>query len=531
MELRWYQKEAVDAALMRIRDGINSVVVLPTGSGKTPTLTSIIEDFLTEHPTLKVLCLSHVDRILIQNYNTIENMLGEIVGLYSAGLGEKNANKMVTVAGIQSVYKKPELFKKVGLIIIDECHLVNHENRGMYRDFITALETILDCSMPVLGLTATPYRTSHGFIHEGNDTLFTEIAYNGGSMHRYNRLVEEGFLAKMFTRQTDMELSVEGIKVTAGDFNAKELSENLNRMEITESAVLEVIKYGKKYDKWLFFAIDIEHAENIKACLLKHKISACCIHSKMEEDKDIELALFKKGFYRAVVNVDILTTGFDEPGIDLIAMMRPTMSPIIHVQTAGRGARPADGKDHCLFLDFAGNTKRLGPINDIQLPSKKKGKGTGNPITKTCPECSCIAHPTVKICEACGHEFVFKQKLQSQSGTAPIVKGGPQEPTQKAQWAQVTDVTYSIHQKVGATNSLRVMYRCGMNAFSEWIAYGRPNFAGNMAKNWVKWRWQAGVPLPKDVHDLFKQSHLLRKPTEIFVDVSGKWPVIKDSKF
>jgi DNA repair protein RadD len=523
MELRWYQDEAAKAAAEQIAHGMNSVVVLPTGSGKTPTLAKIIENFLEKHPNQTVVCISHVETILIQNYNTIADALGEeMVGIYSAGLGERESKKTITVAGIQSIYRKPELFKNLALIIIDECHLVNHENRGMYREFISNFPF-----SPVLGLTATPYRTGHGFIHEGEDTLFQKIAYNGGSFTIYNRLVDEGYLSKLVTLSTQTEFNVEGVGTVAGEFNGKELSAAIDRKEITESAVLEVIKYGKKYKKWLFFAIDIDHAEHIKEVLEANGIPCCCVHSKMKEERLVELALFKKGIYRAIVNVDILTTGFDEPGIDLIAMMRPTLSLIIHVQTAGRGSRIAPDKDHCLFLDFAGNTERLGPINDVRPASKKKGKGTGNPITKKCPDCGCIHHPTVKVCDACGYEFKFTVKLQQQASTSAIVANN----SARQKWCVVDNVTYSIHQKPGASDSLRVQYRCGMNTFSEWIAYGRNNYAGHMAKNWVKWRWPNGEKLPLSLHQLYRFTSILRVPKEILVDTSGRWAQVKDAKF
>ena len=91
------------------------------------------------------------------------------------------------------------------------------------------------------------------------------------------------------------------------------------------------------------------------------------VHSKMEFDRDTEIQKFKEGHYKAVVNVNVLTTGFDDPEIDLIALLRPTQSPVIHVQTIGRGLRISEGKKHCMILDFAGNTKRLGPINDVHI--------------------------------------------------------------------------------------------------------------------------------------------------------------------
>ena len=102
-------------------------------------------------------------------------------------------------------------------------------------------------------------------------------------------------------------------------------------------------------------------------------------------------------------------------------MLRPTKSPVIYIQSTGRGGRIADGKDHCLVLDFAGNTTRLGPINDVQIEQKKPGKGGGVPIVKVCPDCGVYLAPAVRICDVCDHEFVFGQKITMEASTAEIV--------------------------------------------------------------------------------------------------------------
>lgn len=529
---RWYQSEAAEAGLNAIQDSAcHPVIVLPTGAGKSLTLALIIEKFLMDNPGKVVLVLSHVKEILVQNRRTLENHLGPIVGTYSAGLREKNLKRLVTVGGVQSIYgvKSDEFFKKVGLVIVDECHLVNHRNKGRYRK-------VLDrCHCNILGLTATPYRTGHGYIFIGDDVLFNDLAFDAGDFENYNRLVDEGFLSKLIAKTTDMKMETDGLRITGGDFNQQDLADNFDRDEITNAAIQEVVNFGKKYKKWLLFAIDISHAEHIRAELERNGIPTCVVHSRMEDDRESVLADFHRGKYRAAVNVDILTTGFDEPEIDLIIMLRPTMSPIIHVQTAGRGARPAPGKEHCLFLDFAGNTARLGPINDIKIVQKGTRKaGGGAPITKTCPDCGCIFHPSVRVCDGCGHEFQFEQKIKTEAADLAIVREALPDhgagPIMK-QWCDVAKVKYSIVQKEGNTDMLRVQYSCGLNTFSEWVAYGRKNFAGKIAKNWVEWRWPKNELPPRNVAELYSCRGFLREPRRIFVDSSGKFPDIKDAEF
>jgi DNA repair protein RadD len=526
MELRYYQQEAIEGAEHFIKHQFNPVIVLPTGAGKSLVLAGIIEKHIMEHPKQKILVLSHVKEILEQDYSAIVDWVGDIVGVYSAGLGEKQLHYPVTVASIQTIHNldNTTFFSTVGLIIIDECHLVNHQDVGMYRSVIRR------CNCSVVGLTATPFRLGHGYIYQGDDTVFDTLGYDGGNFENYNRLVQEGHLSRIISKSTSLQLDLSEVRTVAGDYNSADLSSVVDQNSITESAVNETIKYGKNYKKWLIFAIDIAHAEHIRDCLLLKGIPTGVVHSKMDIDRSIEIAKFKLGKYRAMVNVDVLTTGFNVPDIDLIVMLRPTKSHTIHVQTAGRGARVANGKTHCLFLDFAGNTERLGPINDVKInqPKSKKGKG-GTAITKTCPECGVIHHPSVKSCDVCGFIFEFKTKLQQSASITPIVK----EITPRLdQWLDVSYVTYSRHLgRDGKSDSMRVQYHCGLNSFSEWIAYGRQNYGGHLAKNWVRWRWRTGEELPASLNELLEKTDLIATPKRVHVDMSGKFPKILDAEF
>ena len=171
MELRWYQEEAVNELIKT--NCAHPVVVAPTGSGKTLILCGFIDKCLTKNPKHNVLVLSHVEDILRQDFKAIEKYFGEdSCGLYSAGLSSRTIKKL-TVAGIQSVYRKPEYFSQFTIIIIDECHLINHKREGMYRKFLESFD-----NAQYIGLTATPWRLSHGRICDGEEALFTDIIYD-----------------------------------------------------------------------------------------------------------------------------------------------------------------------------------------------------------------------------------------------------------------------------------------------------------------------------------------------------------------
>lgn len=491
MKLRWYQSEAVKA-MNDCTD--NGVVVLPTGAGKT----FVMKEFLKTY-TGSVLLLSHVKEILTQNFEAVAE-LG--AGLYSSGLGI-NKIERITVAGIQSVYNKPKLFSHVDLIIIDECHLVNDE--GMYRTIINNL------GVPYIGLTATPFRLKQGYIYKSG--LFDSLIYEAP----ITRLQEEGYLSKIRMVGSVDEMDTVGLTMTGGDFNLKDAALRFNRSAITDKIVKGLEKYKEDYKHWLLFCIDISHAEEVSKALNETGITCATVHSKSPRDKT--LLDFKSGVIQAVANVNILTVGFDYPKIDLIVMLRPTHSPTLHVQAIGRGLRIAQGKDHCLVKDFAGNTGRLGFIDDLAPIDKvKKGKGGVNPFSKTCPECEVINHPSVRVC-ICGHKFKFEHHL-SEKAHKP------------AEWHDVTGVFYNIHSKSGSPDSLKITYACGLKKmFTQWVHIQHPGFAGYKARYWVSVRWHSDEPAPKTTDDLYINRGKLSVPKSILVEDATKYPKILNTKY
>ena len=544
MQDRQYQNEAVGATmdLMAEKPEAHPLIVMPTGSGKSHTLCLFVDKYVTANPEKTILVLSHVKEILEQDHAALEHHFeGVEVGLYSAGLFSRTVKK-ITVAGIQSAYNRPELFDHFDLVIIDECHLIPVKGEGMYRTF---LESMIDPTY--VGLTATHFRLGHGYIHKGKGALFTDISYDLSDFEKFNKLVSDGYLSKLITKKTDLNLSdTSGVKKTGGDFNPKHLSIKFDRPTITDGALNEVLHYGKKFKLWLIFAIDIEHAVNIANWLNNNGIKTACVHSKMD-DRDGVMRDIKSGKYRAVVNVNILTTGFDAPQIDLIVILRHTESPVLHVQMIGRGLRVvyADGHDldtaegrlaaieagpkqFCFVMDFAGNTARLGPINAVNVVEKGDKKGAGEAITKTCPACDVVHHPSVRICDCCGHEFVFEEKISSVASEQAVVKSQKVE----KEWMDVKSVSYSIHSKKGSPSSLKVTYSVGLMSFTEWVCYDHTGYPKRQANSWVKWRWLGQRDKkPKDLRELLRNTDLLMKPKTILVSNSGKFPSIEDARF
>jgi len=192
----------------------------------------------------------------------------------------------------------------------------------------------------------------------------------------------------------------------------------------------------------------------------------------------------------------------------------------------GRGLRIHSGKDHVLVLDFAGNTQRLGPINDPSLPGvKKNGDGGGEPIVKTCPNCGCLHHPTVKICDVCNHIFTFKQKIETQAKDVEVVRG-PEEPPK---WMKVDQISYYIHNKIGKPDSLKVRYLCGLLSINDFICLEHKGYAREKAINWVNFRWTGPLnEYPTTISDLYEHRANIKTPQEILIKNNKKYPEIID---
>ena len=352
--------------------------------------------------------------------------------------------------------------------------------------------------------------------------VFDDVVIDYCTREKFNQLVDEGYLSKLTTKRTELEMDTSGINLVGGDFNEKQLSDRFDREVVTNAAIKEIIAAGVKRKKWLIFAIDIDHAEHIAEILIRNGIPTAPVHSKMEMDRDSTLEKFKNDRYKCVVNVNILTTGFDAPDIDLIAMLRPTSSPVLHVQTLGRGSRISDNKTDCLVLDFAGNTARLGPINDVLVLKVKKGEGGGEPITKTCPDCDSILPPALKICPDCGHKFKFEHHLSANAANVQIMDDG------KAHWLPVTGVSYEPNIKIGSPGSIKVIYDCCGRKVNEYVCIMHKGFAKHKADHWVKFR--GGEPC-NSIEEFIEQAESLNKPKEILVQKKQKYYIINNSKF
>jgi DNA repair protein RadD len=401
---RWYQRKAVDDLWAWFEAGNegNPCIEISTGGGKTHIVALICKETIQSWPDTRVLMLTHVKEILEQDIDELRNYWPNApLGVYAAALKRRDLGEPITFGMVQSLRGKALAIGHIDIIICDECHIISHKDEGGYRQLINELRAI-NPSLRVIGLTATPYRMGHGMITD-EPAIFSEII-RPVTIHQ---LLDEGHLAPLRSKHTKSRLSVEGVKVSGGDYVAKDLQLAVDTLGLNTEIADEIVARGRVEDRkhWLVFGVGIEHCEHLAEAIRAHGVTCEAVHSKLSSAKRTELIkLFKAGKVQCLTNPAMMTTGFNFPNIDLVALVRPTLSVVLYQQIVGRGMRPKTHTDYGLVLDFAGAVSRHGPITKIR-PPEKKGKKAGEAPVKVCDHCHEIVPIVTRICPSCGEEF------------------------------------------------------------------------------------------------------------------------------
>lgn len=397
MELRQYQIEAEAAVhhhLLTRTD--NPCVEIPTGGGKSLVIAAIASR-VVDSTGGQVVVLAHTKELLEQNAQAIRKLKPHLdVGVYSSGLKSHQHVNQIVVASIQSVARKSYLFPNCKMIIIDEAHLIQPQDQGQYSKFIKAMRRH-NPSIRVVGMTATPYRTSTGVIC-GPNGILNHICYRVG----VRELVAADYLSNMISKR-GLDLNFQGLHVLAGEFRPDE-AESL-MVSVVHQAVAEILRFTGDRKSCLVFCQSVNHAKQIQSLLTQH--GAACGHvDGKSDDRDETIAAFKKRKIKFLTNVQVLTTGFDFPGIDCVVLLRPTRSPGLYYQMVGRGFRKAEGKENCLVLDFGGNVERHGPVDAIvPLGDVSDKSNVGVTTVKACPKCGTYSGTATVVCAECGYLF------------------------------------------------------------------------------------------------------------------------------
>ncbi|CAH1581821.1 DEAD/DEAH box helicase [Vibrio rotiferianus] len=383
--LRPYQADSVKAVIHYFRKhSTPAVIVLPTGAGK-----SLVIAELARLAKGRVLVLAHVKELVEQNHAKYEGY-GLKGSIFSAGLGRKETDQQVVFASVQSVVRNLDSFKnQFSLLVIDECHRVPDEKTSSYQKVITHLRE-LNPGIKVLGLTATPYRLGMGWIyqyHTRGQVRTEESRFFRDCIFelpiRY--LLDENFLtpARMMDAPV-LSYDFSQLKpANTGRYKEAEMDMVIDKAKrATPQIVEQIIQYAKECKGVMVFAATVRHAQEIHG-LLPEGETAIVIGDTPTPERDAIIQSFKNREIKYLVNVSVLTTGFDAPHVDLIAILRPTESVSLYQQIVGRGLRLSEGKSECLVLDYAGNSY------DLYQPEvgDPKPDSTSEIITIPCPAC------------------------------------------------------------------------------------------------------------------------------------------------
>ncbi|MDN3613037.1 DEAD/DEAH box helicase [Vibrio gallaecicus] len=383
--LRPYQADSVKSVIHYFRKHQTpAVLVLPTGAGK-----SLVIAELARLAKGRVLVLAHVKELVEQNHAKYEGY--DLKGaIFSAGLGRKETDQQVVFASVQSVVRNLDSFSnQFSLLVIDECHRVPDEKGSSYQKVISHLREN-NPGIKVLGLTATPYRLGMGWIyqyHTRGQVRSEEPRFFKDCIFelpiRY--LLDEGFLtpARMIDAPV-LSYDFSQLKpASTGRYKEAELDMVIEQSKrATPQIVDQIVHLAQDKLGIMVFAATVRHAQEILS-LLPEGEASIVIGDTPTLERDQIINDFKQRKIKFLVNVSVLTTGFDAPHVDLIAILRPTESISLYQQIVGRGLRLSEGKKECLVLDYAGNSY------DLYQPEvgDPKPDSDSEIITIPCPAC------------------------------------------------------------------------------------------------------------------------------------------------
>ncbi|UWZ98609.1 DEAD/DEAH box helicase [Vibrio splendidus] len=383
--LRPYQADSVKSVIHYFRKHQTpAVLVLPTGAGK-----SLVIAELARLAKGRVLVLAHVKELVEQNHEKYEGY-GLKGSIFSAGLGRKETDQQVVFASVQSVVRNLDSFSnQFSLLVIDECHRVPDEKTSSYQKVITHLREN-NSGIKVLGLTATPYRLGMGWLyqyHTRGQVRSEEPRFFRDCIFelpiRY--LLDEGFLTPALMIDAPV-LSYDFSQLkpaSTGRYKEAELDMVIEQSKrATPQIVDQIIHLAQDKLGIMVFAATVRHAQEILG-LLPEGEASIVIGDTPTLERDQIISDFKERKIKFLVNVSVLTTGFDAPHVDLIAILRPTESISLYQQIVGRGLRLSPGKKECLVLDYAGNSY------DLYQPEvgDPKPDSDSEIITIPCPAC------------------------------------------------------------------------------------------------------------------------------------------------
>lgn len=494
MKPRDYQDRVHDKTMRYLWDTprARGLALEPTGVGKSVQIAMKVDGVLQYAPQARILMLTHSKELVEQNYEKIVGMTNHDVGLWSSGLGKADYHAQVVYAGIQTVANNPQMLGRRDLIIVDEAHRVSPDASTEYQHVSRYIES-MNPNASWIGYTATDYRLGQGLLTDQwydrklkdfVEPFWKDVIIDMTTTEEFNWFIGQGYLKRLVPRPTNAEIDVSTLRKRSGEYVSSDVEKITNTSEKISAICDEICDIGFDRRSWMVFAAGNANSDLICAELKSRGVSCVSITDKTpKEVRRQALKDYKAYKIRCIVNNNILTTGFDHAGLDLIAVVRVTASTQLWVQMLGRGTRPvfvegfdlttqegrlssiaASGIHNCVVLDFAGNSKRLGAINAPVKPSPK-GEVSENreAPTKVCGNCGVINATIVRFCEHCGNPFEIKDKLTETASMRQLIVEKSHVPDKRV--LHVTSIQFEAKRygfsDNGVSTRINAKYRCG----------------------------------------------------------------------
>jgi DNA repair protein RadD len=502
LQLRDYQSEPLEAAIAYLRENPTGrpLIAVPTGGGKSLMSAEIMRRVHTRNN--RMLYLTMTQELITQTLDELKALSPEVmsrVTVACAGLGKTDFSGDIVLGTAQTVVRNLGKLGARNVILVDEAHGIPRDQSSMYGKIMNAVLAEQPKAV-FMGLTGTPYRLDSGRLDEGKGAPFSKLVYQVST----RTLQDRGFLSKLTYRKPKVEINAAGVHVRRGDFVVSELESIALNTELCKAISADIQTRMRAGDRkcMIVFCISIEHATMMADALRDVGINAASLSS--EDDKlsrKAVISAMRNGELEALCNVMIASTGFNVPHVDMIAHCRPTMSTGLWVQQVGRGLRVAPGKTDCLVVDYAGNTFRHGPVEDIERGAVKPG----NDRAKICLHCEAVVSRSATHCPECGEAFPAPQARLVQ----PTSLG---EKLGLGVWVQcVGDRRVEIHHASSGRDALRVrLTGADGKQYSLWLSFIAEPWA--RSQNRAQWLALGGKdPFPSHAASAYQRATVGRE--------------------
>ena len=532
MQLRDYQKQAVLSIINDWKNGETPYANLITGSGKSLVLAEITRRALALG--YRVLQLVPTKELCSQNYQELVNHCGfsNEYGIVCSQLGKQQFDRKAVIAMVDSFLTKRFKCGAFDVVLIDECDLVGYDPKSKFRKILDALIQ-RNPSIRIAGVTGSPYRMGTGLLENDHPThgksIFTNRCFCTDEL--IPEMIQQGFLSHIESISGDIQADLSDVKLNSiGEYNTEIMAAKFNA--IIPHAVRDMVVKINTYamSTVLVFASNIANAELIieeyKEVTGLNNIRMVSGKSEKKSDRTKNIDWFSNSpGQRILVNVGLLTRGYNYRALDCVVFMRSTMSLSLYVQIVGRVIRSHEDKDQGYIIDYGGNIERFGAIDQIKPPEPKKKKGKA--VKKECfnvanellvkeineqtytlipgQKCGYMNHASAKICKLCDAEFIPDPDAPGKYSMRSHAEILALKEAKKEQTHEVTDVFFDTYTGKQGVPMLKVkFYNAEKNLHNQFLCLDHQGYARQQAIKLLK-SWAHN---PEHINELHKEKML-----------------------